>query len=128
MVVGIGIDLVDVSRVERAVGRYGTRFLDRVFTPREQVVYQRGRSCERLAARFAAKEAVMKALGTGRSRGVGWRDIEVVGESGPPRVHLRGKALDVARGLGIQTIYISLTHEGDSAAAVAVAQTGAGVG
>lgn len=108
------------------MSRFGSRFLDRVFTPGEQMVCSKGDATARLAARFAAKEAVMKALHIGWAAGVSWLDIEVVGDGGPPGIRLSGQALVVAQQLGVSTIHISLTHEKEYAAAFAVALKEAG--
>ena len=95
-----GIDIIEISRVRGVLERYGQRFLNRIFTPAE-IAYCRERA-PNLAARFAAKEATMKALGTG-VRGVGWKDIEVVRhESGAPSIELHGRAKQRAQRLGVQ--------------------------
>ena len=116
---GTGIDLITIGRVRDVLERHGERFLRRVYTPRE-VDYCGGRVQE-LAARFAGKEAVMKALGTG-ARGVGWREIEILANGrGKPLVLLHGRALARANQLRLSGLEISLTHEGGLAAAVVVA-------
>jgi holo-[acyl-carrier protein] synthase len=121
----VGLDLAEVARVSEALDRWGERFLDRVFSPGEVL---RGRRhprafAEHVAGRFAAKEAAMKALGTGW-RGVGFRDI-VVGRqaSGKPRVEFRGRALDRARALRVLSAEVSITHTRATAAAVVVLLT-----
>ena len=117
-VLAVGIDLLEVARMAAAVDRWGQPFLDRVFTPGEQAAALRGVPAEALAARYAAKEAVSKCLGTGFKRGVRRRDIEVVGnEQGAPRIRLHGAALEHARGA---TFVVSLTHTAGMAAAAAV--------
>jgi len=114
----VGVDIVEIDRVAAALARFGERFLRRVFTDRE-VAYCRGRVPE-LAVRFAAKEAVMKALGTG-VRGVGWREIEVLPmRGGKPLVFLHGRAQKRADVLGLQDFAISLTHSKDFAIASVV--------
>ena len=114
-----GVDIVEIDRVAGVLARYGDRFLRRVFTPGE-IAYCRGRA-PNLAARFAAKEAVMKALGTG-FRGVGWRDVEVVrAPSGAPSPRLHGRARRRAARLGVAEIAISLSHSRDYALAFAAA-------
>lgn len=118
-----GVDVIRISRIERALQRYGQRFLQRIYTPLE-VAICRGRSNE-LAARFAAKEAVSKALGVGifSSGGIGWQEVEVLPDRlGKPLVYLHGKALQRARELGFEEFAISLTHDGDMAVAMVVAQ------
>lgn len=115
-----GVDLIEIPRVAGVLERYGSRFLRRVFTPGE-IDYCRGRP-PNLAARFAAKEAAMKALSTG-IRGVGWKDIEVTRhESGAPSLQLHGRAQARARRLGIIQLSLSLSHSRDYAVAVVVAQ------
>ena len=114
-----GVDLIEIDRVAGTLERYGERFLRRIFTPGE-IAYCRGRA-PNLAARFAAKEAVMKCLGTG-FRGVGWRDVEVVrAPSGAPSPRLHGRALRRAERLGVTEIGISLSHSRGFAMAFAVA-------
>jgi holo-[acyl-carrier protein] synthase len=111
----IGVDIIEVSRIASALSRWGERFLHRIYTVSELEAYS-----ERLlslAARFAAKEAVMKALGTGR-RGIAWREIEVLRlPGGRPSVHLHGKAEEKARSLGIERFSISLSHTSSHAIA-----------
>ena len=115
-----GVDIIEISRVREVLERYGQRFLDRVFTHGE-IEYCRGRA-PNLAARFAAKEATMKALGTG-VRGVGWKDIEVVrASSGAPSVELHGRAEQRARQLGVKEISLSLSHSREYAIAFVVVQ------
>ncbi len=113
-----GIDIIEISRVRQVLERYGKRFLERVYTPGE-IAYCRERA-PNLAARFAAKEATMKALGTG-VRGVGWKDIEVVrAESGAPSIKLHGRCKQRAQRLGVQEIAISLSHSREYAVASVV--------
>ena len=114
-----GVDIIEIDRIAAVLARYGDRFLRRVFTPAE-IAYCRRRA-PNLAARFAAKEAVMKSLGTG-FRGVGWRDVEVIrAPSGAPGVRLHGRARRRAQRLGITEIAISLSHSRDYALAFAAA-------
>ena len=112
MIVGIGIDIAEPRRLEEAVGRYGRRFLERIFTPREIAYCERKRNkWERYAVRFAAKEAAFKALGTGWRRGVRWQEAEVINQpSGKPTLELSGRARELAALLGVQNISLSLTH------------------
>ena len=115
-----GVDLIEIDRVAGVLERYGDRFLRRVFTP-DEIAYCRGRA-PNLAARFAAKEAVMKSLGTG-FRGVGWRDVEVVrAPSGAPSPRLHGRAKRRAQRLGVTEIGVSLSHSRGFALAFAVAR------
>jgi len=122
-VIGVGIDVAEVGRVAELVERHGKRFFERVFTPRElDYCLGRRRRNEHLAARFAAKEAVAKALGTGIGGRVRWRDIEVVrDEAGPVHIALLGGARDVARKLRITRVLVSLSHTSAYVAAQAVA-------
>lgn len=122
MIVGIGTDLVEVARIRRSIARWGNRFLDRVYTERERAyASSKANSAERFAARFAAKEAGMKAIGTGWNRGVTWKDFEVLNEaSGRPTLRLTGVAGQVAQHLGVQQISISLTHTAEIAFAIVV--------
>ena len=115
-----GVDIIEIPRIRQVLERYGERFLERVYTSGE-IAYCRGRP-PNLAARFAAKEATMKALGTG-VRGVGWKDIEVVRqESGAPSIRLHGRAERRAERLGVREISLSLSHSEDYAVAFVVIQ------
>jgi holo-[acyl-carrier protein] synthase len=125
MIVAIGIDAVEVSRMEGVLSRRGERFRARVFTEAE-VSYceSHAPSAAGYAARFAAKEAVMKALGTGWAGGVEFRDIEVVrDENNPPSIRLRGKALEKFKALGAHTIHLSITHTRNLALAQVVLES-----
>ena len=118
----VGVDIVEIGRLKWAIERWGQRFLDRVYTPREQA-FCRGRAPE-LAARFAAKEAISKALGTGiiGREGVNWRDMEVLPDRrGKPLVYLHGRARRRAEELGLTQWAISLSHEREMAIAFVVA-------
>lgn len=119
MIVGSGVDLAEVARIGAAVERFGERFLRRVFTPAEiAYVERKANRLERYAARFAAKEAGMKALGTGWRRGVRWRDFEVLNlPSGRPTLRLHGKAREYAERMGVKNITLSLTHTREQALA-----------
>ena len=112
MIVGLGVDIAEVPRIQAAIEHRGQRFLDRVFTPNEIAYCERFKNkFERYAGRFAAKEAAMKALGTGWRRGVRWVDLEVVREqSGRPTLALAGEAAKIATGLGVKHISLSITH------------------
>lgn len=111
----IGIDIIEIGRIQRAMDRWGKRFLHRIYTePELRLCRQKPPA---LAVRFAGKEAVMKALGTG-IRGISWREIEILAEpSGKPLVHLYGKAQVKAKGLGLDTLAISLSHSREYAVA-----------
>lgn len=117
-----GIDLIEIQRIDRAVQRHGDRFLKRVYTPRELVEVQDKPAS--LAARFAAKEGVAKALGTGIGQ-VSWCDIEILrGEAGQPILHLHGAALRLAQSQGLAEWSISLSHSETHAIAMVVALSG----
>jgi len=120
-----GVDLIEIARIERVLARYGDRFLERVFTPAE-ILYCRARPAE-LAARFAAKEAVSKALGVGvrmmARDGINWREAEIVGDArGKPLVRLHGRAAERAAELGLSEWAVSLSHAQDHAIAFVVAR------
>ncbi len=119
MIVGTGIDLVEIDRIQHSMDRYGARFLNRVYTTAELAYCLRKRNAaESLAARFAAKEAGAKALGTGMSYGVTWREIEVVREpGGRPTIRFHGRAAEMSRKLNTQRVALSLTHTADMAMA-----------
>ena len=125
-VIGVGVDLVEIARAERMLERKGEQPLERLLTPAERTyVESKDRPARHLAARFAAKEAVYKALQTLEgARAIGWRDIEVVsGYAGRPEVALHGVARDVAAAIGGIRLHLSLSHTDLTAAAVAVAET-----
>lgn len=126
MIAGIGTDMIEISRIQLSIDQFGERFLHRVFTPGEIAYCQRKKkhAAESFAARFAAKEAGAKALGTGISRGITWKEIEVQREpSGRPTLHLTGRAQERARELAIARLSLSLTHSRDLALAVVIAET-----
>jgi holo-[acyl-carrier protein] synthase len=112
MIIGSGIDLTEIGRIQQSMDRYGKRFLNRVYTPAEQAYCLRKRNAaESFAARFAAKEAAAKALGTGISHGVNWLEIEVVREpSGRPNIRFHGRAAEIAQRLGVAHAALSITH------------------
>jgi holo-[acyl-carrier protein] synthase len=126
VVIGIGIDLVRIGRFERAMARRGGRFLNRLFTAAEREQF----GCHpfpgrHLAARFAAKEAAFKALGTGWGQGIAWQEVEIVeGGRRPSRLIFSGRARDAAARLGIKQTLVSLTHDGDYAVACVIATDG----
>jgi holo-[acyl-carrier protein] synthase len=119
MIVGLGLDVAEIDRIEAAIRRHPAAFVERVFTPAEAAYCQRyANPYERYAGRFAAKEAAMKALGTGWSHGVRWRDIEVVREpGGKPTLKLEGVARSIADRLGTKHIVLTITHSGNLAIA-----------
>jgi holo-[acyl-carrier protein] synthase len=119
MIVGLGLDIAEIDRIEAAIMRHGASFIERLFTPNEVAYCERYKhKYERYAARFAVKEAAMKALGTGWRHGVRWRDIEVIREpSGKPGLRLEGVAREFADRLGVKHIAVSITHSGNLALA-----------
>ncbi len=122
MIIGTGVDLCEVGRIREAIERHGQRILNRVFTEAEVAYSQRkANHFERFAARFAAKEAGMKALGTGWRGGLGWRDLEVRNlPSGQPTLTLHGKAAEIAEKLGVRTISLPMTHTAEQAMALVI--------
>jgi len=126
MIIGVGVDLIEVPRVAAALSnpRTGARFEAKVFTPGEIAYCRRRRSAmESFAARFAAKEAVMKALGRGYlGGGIGWRQIEVVRERGRPTLLLSGRAKRQADELGVRRLHLSITHTNSFAVAYVIAE------
>jgi holo-[acyl-carrier protein] synthase len=119
MIVGLGIDIAEVNRIREAIERHGEAFLKRVYTPSEIAYCKKHRDpYERYAARFAAKEAAMKALGTGWRRGVRWVDIEVARmPSGQPTIKLYGATEKIAESLDVKRILLTITHSGNTALA-----------
>lgn len=133
MILGVGIDIVEVERIRRVVERYGDRFLRRVYTPDE--LEQCGfvendalgriaavkQAVEKLAGRFAAKEAFLKALGTGLAQGLTWQHIAIArGNSGAPELMLRGRAAEIARSRSVESQHVSISHSGGSAVAIVI--------
>ena len=124
-IVAHGIDLVDCPRIEAMVERHGRRFIERVFTASEQAYAEANKNgIEKLAGRFAAKEAVLKLMGTGWRGKIAWTDVEVINNSsGQPEVTLSGEVEKIAGKLGIKHISVSITHTANFAIASAVALT-----
>ena len=122
-IVAHGIDLVDFPRIEEMAKQHGQRFLDRVFTASEQAYAKANKNrMEKLAGRFAAKEAILKLMGTGWRGKIAWTDIEIVNNpSGQPKVNLSGEVEKIAKRLGIKHISVSITHTANFAIASAVA-------
>jgi holo-[acyl-carrier protein] synthase len=125
MIVGTGIDIAEVDRIAQSIERFGTRFTERIFTLGEiRYCESKANKVERYAARFAAKEAGMKAIGTGWSRGVRWRDIEVQRlPCGRPTLAFHGKAGEIFSGLGAARAHLSLTHTEGMAMAFVVLES-----
>jgi holo-[acyl-carrier protein] synthase len=119
MILGTGVDIAEVPRIRESIERFGARFLNRVFTPGEiEYCEAKASKFESYAARFAAKEAGMKALGTGWNHGVRWRDIEVIRPKGQrPTIRFHGQAAAFAEKLGAKNIALSLTHTREEALA-----------
>src|SRR5713226_7164671 len=117
-IIGLGLDATDIERIAATIERYGERFVHRVFTDGEVAYCTRRRvSAVHFAGRFAAKEAAMKALGTGHSQGVLWRDIEVVRRGGPPQLQLHGGAARRLSTIGGRSSLLTITHSDDLAMA-----------
>ncbi|SPF44687.1 Holo-(acyl-carrier-protein) synthase [Candidatus Sulfotelmatobacter kueseliae] len=125
MIVGTGIDIAEVPRIRQAIERFGARFLERVFTAGEiRYCDSKANRFERFAARFAAKEAAMKALGTGWNHGVRWRDCEVTRmPGGRPTLTFHGKAEEFAAKLGARNVALSLTHTAEQAIAQVILES-----
>lgn len=125
MIVGTGVDIAEVDRIARSIERFGRRFVERVYTPGEiRYCESKANAAERFAARFAAKEASMKAIGTGLRGGVTWRDFEVVREpGGRPSVAFHGKAQQVASALGMRRVHLSISHTAQQAIAFVILES-----
>jgi len=125
MIVGTGIDIAEVPRIAASIERFGNRFLQRIFTEGEiRYCESKANRVERYAARFAAKEAAMKAIGTGWNHGVAWRDIEVCREpGGRPTLTFHGKAAEFAAKLGVSHVALSLTHTAEHAIAQVILES-----
>jgi len=125
MIVGIGIDIAEVPRIRQSIERFGARFLERVFTAGEiRYCDSKANRFERYAARFAAKEAALKALGTGWNHGVRWRDCEVTRlPGGRPTIAFHGKAAEFAAKLGVKNAALSLTHTVEQAVAQVILES-----
>ena len=125
MIVGTGIDLAEVDRIRAAIERHGVRFVERIYTPREiAYVERKANRFERYAARFAAKEAAMKAIGTGWRGGVRWQDFEVTNlRSGRPTLEFHGVAARFAERLGVKTVSLSLTHTASTGMAMVILES-----
>jgi holo-[acyl-carrier protein] synthase len=125
VIVGVGIDLAEVGRIREAIERHGPRFIQRIYTPAEiAYVERKANRYERYAGRFAAKEAGMKAIGTGWKRGVRWQDFEVANlPSGRPTLQLHGVAAEVADSLGVRNIALSITHTAEQGMAIVILES-----
>lgn len=126
LIIGIGVDIIEAERVKRLIERFANRFGEKIFTPREVAYCRRFRDSGRCyAARFAAKEAVFKALGTGLTQGVKWREVEVVNfPGGSPEVFLSGRTAALAKERGVQKVLLSLSHGKSEAIAFVLLEGG----
>jgi holo-[acyl-carrier protein] synthase len=124
VILGLGTDMIEIARIAQSFARFGDAFLRRVYTDEEIAYCQRKRhAAESLAARFAAKEAAAKALGTGISRGVSWQEFEVRRQPGHrPEMHLSGRAQQIAAALGVRRLALSLSHSRELAIAMVIAE------
>ncbi len=125
MIAGVGIDIVSISRIDRLIRRYGDRFLGKVFTEREREEGSRkAMQAPFFAARFAAREALYKALGTGWGRGLSLKEVSITtGDAGRPLLDIGERIGEELQGLGIDRWHVSLTHDGDSAIAVVILES-----
>jgi len=125
MIVGTGIDIAEVPRIRQSIERFGTRFLERIYTEGERrYCDSKANRAERYAARFAAKEAAMKALGTGWNHGVRWRDCEVTRmPGGRPTIQFHGKAAEFAAQLGVKNAALSISHTVEQAIAQVILES-----
>lgn len=124
MIIGTGVDIIEVARIDRLLEKHSPRFEEKIFTP-DEILYCKSKAKPGIhfAARFAAKEAVMKCLGTGMDKGIAFNEIEVTHEpSGQPTIKLHGKGKEQSARLNIKTIHISLSHENKYAIAQAIAE------
>ena len=121
MIIGTGIDIVDVGRIENLLLKYGDRFLQRIFTP-DEIVYCNGKSNppENLAARFAAREAMVKAVGAGFTKGMRFHDVSVKMNKGRPEIMLSGLLMEIVQSAGIKKIHLSISHERKYAVALVI--------
>lgn len=125
MIIGTGIDIAEVPRIQHSIERFGRRFVDRIFTRLEiEYVERKANRYERYAARFAAKEAGMKAIGTGWRGGITWHDFEVTNlRSGKPTLRFHGHAAKVAEHLGVKQVSLSLTHTAEQGMAFVILES-----
>lgn len=130
MITGTGIDLIETARIRQTLSKFGDRFFQRVFTPGEVSYCKSMKFPDRhFAARFAAKEAVSKCLGTGIGEKLGWKDIEIRHDpAGKPLIELHGKGIDLMQRLKVREVHISLSHTENYGCAVAVAESDGGTG
>lgn len=126
MIYGTGIDIIEIERIKKSIGKFSGRFEEKIFTPNE-IKYCRAKAnpSRHFAARFAVKEAVLKSLGTGMSQGIAWKDIEVLNQedTGKPYLRMDGKGRDIFEALKLKNIHISISHDKNYAIAHAIAET-----
>ena len=126
MIYGSGIDIIEIKRIQNSLEKYSSRFEERLFTPRE-IAYCHAKAypARHFAARFAVKEATLKAFGTGMREGVAWKDLEVLNEkdSGKPLLKITGKGLELFERLKLKSIHISISHDDKYAIAQAIAES-----
>ena len=124
MIIGTGIDIVNIKRMKKALGKWGASFKKKVFTAREmEYCAKKSKSAQHFAARFAVKEAVLKALGSGMAAKMKWIDVEVVNESnGKPNVRLSGEIKKIAQKKRVKNVFVSIAHTEDYAVAQAIAE------
>ena len=121
MILGLGLDLVSIPRIQKSIERFGAHFLERILTPEELKLLPNGREATYAAGRFAAKEAAVKALGTGFSQGVSIKDLEILAQpNGQPQLYFRGEALRRTLEQGVRRISVSISHEQELAVAVVI--------
>ena len=125
MIVGVGVDIIEIDRIARAIERRREKFVSKIYTDAEIAYCDRHHAAAaRYAGRFAAKEAAMKALGVGWGAGAGWRELEVTNDDrGKPLLHLKGSAARTAEGLGVTRMHVSLSHSRGAACAVVVLES-----
>jgi holo-[acyl-carrier protein] synthase len=127
MIIGIGVDIIEIARIERALDEHGDRIRERVFTPAEiRYCQATGRASERYATRFAAKEAARKAFGAARPLlALSWQEVEIISsDEGAPQLHFRGRAAELVTELGIARSHVSLSHSHEQAVAMVVLESG----
>ncbi|HAS88668.1 MAG TPA: 4'-phosphopantetheinyl transferase [Desulfovibrio sp.] len=121
MIIGLGIDITELDRIKRSLDKYGERFTKKILTPAELELIPAKNPVPYVAARFAAKEAAVKALGTGFAEGITLHTIEITRmESGAPQLNFLGEALKRSKAMGVDSVHVSITHGRDTAAAVVV--------
>jgi holo-[acyl-carrier protein] synthase len=125
VIIGVGVDVIEIGRIEKVLAQRGEKFTSKMYTETEVEYCNRHRaSAAHFAGRFAAKEAAMKALGVGWGRNAGWRDIEVTNdERGKPHLGMTGSAAETAQGLGVKRTYVSLSHSRGTACAVVIMES-----